>query len=112
MHGGMVELAKYAHWTETEIHLGLHQQPKTMTMRHARAMESTDGAHSKGLGFTCLSQERVIHQAKALWCLGGAVTDPIRLIGPLWEARPPDYTDISGRLAPLRPDLNWTDPKQ
>lgn len=79
MHGGMVEVAKYAHWTETEIHLGLHQQPKTMTMRHAGAMESTDGAHSKGLGFTCLSQERVIHQAKALWCLGGAVTDPIRL---------------------------------
>lgn len=58
MHGGMVEVAKYAHWTETEIHLGLHQQPKTMTMRHAGAMESTDGAHSKGPGFTCLSQER------------------------------------------------------
>lgn len=58
MHGGMLEVAKYAHWTETETHLGLHQQPKTMTMRHAEAMESTDGAHSRGLGFTCLSQER------------------------------------------------------
>lgn len=42
----------------------------------------------------------------------GAVTDPIRLIGPLWEARPPDYMDISVWLAPLRLDLNWTEPKQ
>lgn len=57
-------------------------------------------------------REIVIHQAKALWCLRGAATDPIRLIGPLWEARPPDYMDISVWLAPLRLDLNWTDPKQ
>lgn len=57
-------------------------------------------------------RERVIHQAKAIWCLGGPVTDPVRLIGPLWEARPPDYMDISVWFAPLRLDLNWTEPKQ
>ncbi|KAK5896801.1 hypothetical protein CesoFtcFv8_009924 [Champsocephalus esox] len=56
--------------------------------------------------------EKVIHQAVALWCLGGPVTDPIRLIGPLWGARPPDYMDISVWLAPLRLDLNWTEPKR
>ena len=55
--------------------------------------------------------ERVIHQAKALCCLGGPVTDPTRLIGPQWEARPPDYMDISAWFAPLRLDLNRTEPK-
>lgn len=84
-----------------------------MTTRHAGSMESTDGASSRGPAF-CRSEpgERVIHQAKALCCLGGPVTDPIRLIGPLWEARPPDYMDISAWLAPLRLDLSWTKPKQ
>lgn len=92
--------------------LGLHQQPETMTTRHAGAMESTDGAHSRGLCFNRPEPgERVIHQAKALCCLGGPVTDPIRLIGPLRETGPPDYMDISAWLAPLRLDLNWTEPK-
>lgn len=71
------------------------------------------GPYSRSLGFTGLSQERVIHQAKALQCLGGgAVTDPIRLVGTLCEARPPDNMDISVWLAPLRLDLNWTEPKR
>lgn len=81
-------------------------------MRDAGAMESTDGPCSRSLYFTGLSQERVIHQAKALQRLWGGVTDPIRLVGLLWEARPPDNMDISVWLAPLRPDLNWTEPKQ
>lgn len=101
--------------------MGLHQQLETMTTRHAGAMESTDGVCSRVLVlfFSFLfffhkpePGERVIHQAKALCCLGGPVTDPITLIGPRWEAGPPDYMDISAWLAPLRLDLNWTKPKQ
>lgn len=105
-------MSEYTHKTE-DFDLGLHQQPETMTTRHAEAMESTDGACRRGPRIHRPEPgERVIHQAKALCCLGGPVTDPIRLIGPLWEARPPDYMDISAWLAPLRPDLNWTEPKR
>lgn len=59
----------------------------------------------------CFSQaqarrDRVIHQAKPLCCLAGLEegpgADPPTLIGPLWESGPPDCTDISARLAPLR----------
>lgn len=55
--GELRALSEYVHQTEA-FDLGLHQQPETMTTRHAGAVESADGACSRGLCSIGLSQER------------------------------------------------------